>query len=145
MTSSKYYLHNTRHEYSTKFPFKYELHVPYDLEFKYVYPFYVEFKSQYMYALARCSESKRCLICIMCLIHNTHTTFRCQLPKPPIISNLNSSVHAWMKCGQTMPTNGISNSNQFGLVRCVYGMACSIQNNTTHISIISCMHGFQTS
>ena len=27
--------------------FKYELHVPYDLQFKYLYPFYDEFKSQY--------------------------------------------------------------------------------------------------
>ena len=28
--------------------FKYELHVPYDLQFKYLCPFYVEFKSQYI-------------------------------------------------------------------------------------------------
>ena len=28
--------------------FHYELHVPYDLQFKYLYRFYVEFKSQYI-------------------------------------------------------------------------------------------------
>ena len=28
--------------------FHYELHVPYALQFKYLYPFYVEFKSQYI-------------------------------------------------------------------------------------------------
>ena len=27
--------------------FHYELHVPYGLQFKYLYPFYVEFKSEY--------------------------------------------------------------------------------------------------
>src|SRR3990170_3028517 len=47
-----------------------------------------------------------------------------------------------MQCGQTMPTIGVSNSNQFGLVRCVYSIACSIQNHT-HISIIF-MHAWVT-
>ena len=28
--------------------FHYELHVPYDLQFKYVYQFYVDFKSEYI-------------------------------------------------------------------------------------------------
>ena len=28
--------------------FHYELHVSYDLKFKYLYPFYAEFKSQYI-------------------------------------------------------------------------------------------------
>ena len=28
--------------------FHYELHVPYDLQFKYLYLFYVEFKSEYI-------------------------------------------------------------------------------------------------
>ena len=31
--------------------FHYELHVPYALQFKYLYPFYVEFKSQYTIGL----------------------------------------------------------------------------------------------
>ena len=47
-----------------------------------------------------------------------------------------------MQCGQTMPAIGVSNSNQFGLVRRVYSIACLIQNHT-HISIIF-MHAWVT-
>ena len=44
-----------------------------------------------------------------------------------------------------MSAIGISNSNQSDLVQCVYITTCSFPNHTAQISVISCMHGFQTS
>ena len=45
-------------------------------------------------------------------------------------------VHAQMQCGQTMSAIGISNSNQYDLVQCVYSTTCSFPNHTAHISVI---------
>ena len=41
-----------------------------------------------------------------------------------------------MQCGQTMSAIGISNSNQFDLVQCVYIATCSFPNHTAQISVI---------
>jgi hypothetical protein len=50
-----------------------------------------------------------------------------------------------MQCVQTMPAIGVSNSNQFGLVRRVY-IVLHVRFKTTRISpLYSCMHGLQTS
>ena len=50
-----------------------------------------------------------------------------------------------MRRGQMMCAIGISNSNQFDLVQCVYITTCSFPNHTRRSPLYSCMHGFQTS
>ena len=45
-------------------------------------------------------------------------------------------LHARMRHGQMMSAIGISNSNQFDHVQCVYSIACQFPNHTAHISVI---------
>ena len=49
---------------------------------------------------------------------------------------LEQCVHARMRRGQMMSAIGISNSNQPGLVQCVYITTCSFPNQTAQISVI---------